>query len=376
MSTRKPAVRFEGRPAASAPTPIPVSRRTRNRLAALALAALLVLVWQVPSLLKFLLGGSALAIVLSFPTRLLSRVMPRWLAIALSFLLLAALAVTAFIGVVPILLDQLGTLVNAIPGIAERIGKQLPRLIERAGAQDLLPLPVNEYLDNARRDLLAAVQDLARRLLGAILPFVAGAVGGAMSLFGFIFIAVYLLADARKLENWVLRVSPHRYRHDVRDLWNAFSFTLSRYLGGLAVSLGVQGALSAAVLYALGVPYALLLGAWVALTALIPYLGAWIGAVPAVLLALSISLQTAALTAVLFLFIQLLESNILTPRLQGKALDVHPVVVFLSVVLGGELAGLAGIVFAVPVLAVVHVLFEFFRARVTVVPSAGRGAGQ
>lgn len=371
MSTRKPAVRSRGRPASRAPTPIPVSRRTRNRLAALALAALLVLVWQVPSLLKFLLDGSALAIVLSFPTRLLSRVMPRGLAIGLSFVLLAALAVTAFIGVVPILLDQLGALVNAIPGIAERIGKQLPRLIERSGAQDLLPLPVNEYLDNARRDLLAAIQDLARRLLGAILPFVAGAVGGAMSLFGFIFIAVYLLADARKLEHWVLRVAPHRYRHDVRDLWNGFSFTLSRYLGGLAVSLGVQGALSAAVLSALGVPYALLLGAWVALTALIPYLGAWVGAIPAVLLALSISLQTALLTAVLFLFIQLLESNILTPRLQGRALHVHPVIVFLAVVLGGELAGLAGIVFAVPLLAVVQVLFQFFRARIQVAAPAG-----
>lgn len=368
---RRAAGRAGGRPSTGRPTPIPVSRRTRNLLAALALAGLVLLVWQVPSLLKFLLGGAALAIVLSFPTRFLSRAMPRWLAILLSFLLLAALAITAFIGVVPILLDQLGALINAIPGIAERIGKQLPRLIERSGAQDLLPLPVNEYLDNAKRDLLAAIQDLARRLLGAILPFVAGAVGGAMSLFGVIFIAVYLLADARKLENWVLRASPHRYRRDVRDLWNGFSFTLSRYLGGLAVSLGVQGVLSAAVLSALGVPYALLLGAWVALTALIPYLGAWVGAIPAVLLALSISLQTAALTAVLFLVIQLLESNILTPRLQGKALNVHPVIIFLSVVLGGELAGLAGIVFAVPVLAVLHVLFEFLRARIRVAAPAG-----
>lgn len=369
------SMRNKSRPSTSTPTPIRISRRTRNLLAALALAALVVLVWQVPSLLKFAVGGSALAIVLSFPTRLLARVMPRWLAIALSFLLLAALGITAFIGVVPILLDQLGTLVNALPAIAERIDRQLPRLIERSGAESLLPLPVNEFIDQAKADVLAGIQDLARRVLGAVLPFLASAVGGAITLFGLIFIAAYLLADARKLEHWVLRVAPHRYRRDVRDLWNAFSFTLSRYLGGLAVSLGVQGALSAAVLSALDVPYALLLGAWVALTALIPYLGAWIGAIPAVLLALSISLQTALLTSVLFLFIQLLESNLLTPRLQGKALDVHPVIVFLSVVLGGELAGIAGIVFAVPVLAVVHVLFAFFRARVRVAPSAGQSAG-
>jgi predicted PurR-regulated permease PerM len=230
----------------------------------------------------------------------------------------------------------------------------------------LLPLPVDEFIENAKGDFLNAIQNLARQLLGEVVPFVASAVSTAITLFGIIFIAAYLLADARILHRTVLQVSPHHYRRDVRDLWDAFSFTLSRYLGGLAVSLSVQGGLSAVALYVLGVPYALLLGAWVALTALIPYLGAWIGAIPAVLLALSISLQTAVFTGVLFLFIQLLESNLLTPRLQGKALNVHPVIVFLAVVLGAELAGLAGIIFAVPLLAVLHVLFEFFRARVQV----------
>jgi predicted PurR-regulated permease PerM len=366
MPMRKPAVRYKSRPSPSVPTPINISRRTRNMLVAVALVALIVLLWQVPSLLTFALGGAALAIVLSFPARLLSRVMPRWLAILLSFLLLAALAITAFMGVVPILLDQLGTLVNAIPAIAERIDEQLPGLLKRSGAGGLLPLPVNEFIENTKGDLLNAIQNLARRLLGEVVPFVASAVRAAITLFGFIFIAAYLLADARKLLCSVLRVAPHHYRRDVRDLWNAFSFTLSRYLGGLAISLSVQGALSAATLYVLGVPYALLLGAWVALTALIPYLGAWVGAIPAVLLALSISPQTAVLTGGLFLFIHLLESNFLTPRLQGKALHVHPVIVFLAVVVAAELAGLAGIIFAVPVLAVVHVLFEFLRARVRV----------
>lgn len=366
MTTRKLPGRFKRQPATSAPTPIPISRRTRSILVALALVALVVLLWQAPSLPTFALGGTALAIVLSFPVRLLSRIMPRWLAIFLAFLLVAALAVTAFAGVVPILLEQLGALINAIPAISERIDEQLPRLLKRSGADSLLPLPVDEFIERAKGDLLKAIQNLARRLLGEVLPFVASVVSTAITLFGFIFIAAYLLADARKLHCSVLLTSPHHYRRDVRDLWNTFSFTLSRYLGGLAVSLSVQGALSAAALYALDVPYALLLGAWVALTALIPYLGAWIGAIPAVLLALSISLQTAVFTALLFLFIQMLESNLLTPRLQGKALRVHPVIVFLAAVAGAELAGLVGVIFAVPVLAVAHVLFEFFRARVRV----------
>jgi predicted PurR-regulated permease PerM len=111
------------------------------------------------------------------------------------------------------------------------------------------------------------------------------------------------------------------------------------------------------------VPYSLLLGAWVAATALVPYLGAWIGAVPSVLVALSVSLTTALLTAGVFLAIQQLEGNVLTPRIQSRAVRVHPVLVFLSVIPGGQLAGIAGVIFAVPTLAVLPVLYDFFRPR-------------
>ena len=88
--------------------------------------------------------------------------------------------------------------------------------------------------------------------------------------------------DVRRVKAAFLRCAPYRYRPDALELWQSFSYTLSRYLGGLGLSLLIQGALSAAVLYLLGVPYALLLGAWVAVTAIIPYLGAWIGSIPAV----------------------------------------------------------------------------------------------
>ena len=114
-------------------------------------------------------------------------------------------------------------------------------------------------------------------------------------------------------------------------------------------------------------PYAILLGAWVSVTALVPFLGAWIGAVPAVLLTLSVSPTTAVLTAVLFLLIQQLEGNVLTPRIQGQAVRVHPVLVFLAVIAGGELFGIAGVIFAVPAVAVLRVLFDFFRARLRTV---------
>jgi predicted PurR-regulated permease PerM len=134
----------------------------------------------------------------------------------------------------------------------------------------------------------------------------------------------------------------------------------------LGLSLAIQGALSPLALYLLGVPFALLLGFWVALTALIPYLGAFAGAIPAIALALTVSLRTALFTALVFFGIQQLEGNVLTPKIQGDALRVHPIFVFLAVIAGGELAGILGVVFAIPALAVLRVLLDFFRARLRV----------
>jgi predicted PurR-regulated permease PerM len=124
------------------------------------------------------------------------------------------------------------------------------------------------------QDLLNLAQNAAQQVLGSLIGFVSVTFGIALSLFGVLFVAVYLLANVRQLKVTYLRVAPKRYRRDARELWDSFAFTLSRYLSGLALDMSIQGAISALGLFLLGVPYALLLGAWVSLTAVIPYLGA------------------------------------------------------------------------------------------------------
>jgi predicted PurR-regulated permease PerM len=172
-----------------------------------------------------------------------------------------------------------------------------------------------------------------------------------------------------------LRTVPAHYRRDARDLWNAFGESLSRYLGGLVFVVVIQGVLAFVALYLIGVRYAILLGVWVSVTAIIPYLGAFLGAIPAVIVALVFGSSnfgspttTAILTIVAYILIQQLEGNVLTPRIQGQALHVHPILVLLAVIAGGEIAGLTGVVFAVPALAVLRVFFDFIRVRLRTRP--------
>ncbi|MDQ3523710.1 MAG: AI-2E family transporter [Chloroflexota bacterium] len=132
------------------------------------------------------------------------------------------------------------------------------------------------------------------------------------------------------------------------------------------VSITIQGVMAAIGLWLLGVPYFFVLGIWMAVTAILPYIGAFLGGIPAVIIALTISWQLAVVTIVLYVVINQFEGNLITPRIQGNAVRVHPVMIFIAVLLGNALGGILGAIIAVPTLAIVRVLAEFFWVRLRV----------
>ena len=346
------------------PTPIRISKRTRTALILAAIAMLAYMVYLVPSVLTTFLAGVALALVLSFPVRFFSRFVPRGIAILLSFLLVVGLVVLAAVYLVPFAAEQLVALFRAVPSIAGAAERYLSDALDFLQNRGLIPNDPEEVARRVRNALTNAARTVAGYVFGGALSVVTTTVNVAVTLVGAVFVGAYLLADVRRIEAAWLRAAPHAYREDAKGLWEAFGNTLSRYLGGLGLILLIQGVVSAIGLFFIGVPYALILGAFVSATAIIPYLGAFLGAVPALLVALaSGGLGDAFLTALLFLGVQQLEGNFLTPKIQGDTLHLHPIIVFLGVILGGGLFGILGVVVAVPALAVSRVLFDFFRVR-------------
>ena len=345
------------------PTPIRISKRTALVVALALLATLVLVLWAVPSVLISVVGGFGLALVLSYPVRTLSHLMPRGVAILMSFLALFGVVLLAILILVPLLILQGVSLVRALPDLANNAQRYLLAGLELLDKNGLLPGTTDQVVASIWENLSGSAKDIAGSVLGGTFGVVSGTFSFALSLFGVVFVAAYMLIDVRRFKTAYLLAAPAHYRRDARDLWNAFGLTLSRYLNGLALDLAIQGAISAVALYLIGVPYALVLGAFVSLTALIPYIGAWLGAVPAVIVAFTVSPTAVILTVIVFVVIQQLEGNFLMPKIQGQSLNVHPVLVFLAVIIGGGLAGLVGVLLAVPTLAVLRVLFDFFRAR-------------
>lgn len=348
------------------PTPILISRRTRNLLILAVIIGLVLLIREAQTILTIALGGGYLALILSFPVRLLSRVMPRGVAILITLLTLLGLFVVAILFFVPVLITQLNSLIDAFPDLAAEGERWLRELMRPLQEQGYLSHDTDAVLEDLQTGVMDRASTIAEGLLDDLLGAVTGIFDLGVKAFGIAFVAIYLLIDTRRIKAAYLRVAPAAYRRDALVLWDDFGVSLSRYLGGLSISLLAQGILSGVALWMIGVPYPLLLGLWVSLTAIIPYLGAFLGAIPAVLLGFYISPTTGILTIVLYILIQQIESNLLTPRIQGQAVRVHPIIVLLAVIAGSEIDGLRGAIFAVPTLAVARVLLDFLSVRIRV----------
>jgi predicted PurR-regulated permease PerM len=190
-------------------------------------------------------------------------------------------------------------------------------------------------------------------------------------------VSIYMLLDMPRLRRLVDRRFPPR--PDERSLVLQIEHALASYVRGqiaLSLIIGTSAGLGLYVFAILGVlphaeSYALLFGAWVALTEVIPYLGPWLGAIPALLYALVVHPLSALWVALLFLGIHQLEGHVVVPNVMGTALRLHPLLVIFGLAAGFEIYGLAGALTALPFLAVCRAIWEFFGDRVQLEPWGG-----
>jgi predicted PurR-regulated permease PerM len=205
--------------------------------------------------------------------------------------------------------------------------------------------------------------------------------GTAISIFELVFslvlilvVSIYMLLDMGRLTKAADRRFPPR--PGTPGLILRLEQSLASYVRGqVLVSLTI-GASAGVGLWLLGTlgwapgadKYAVVFGAWVAVTELIPYLGPWLGAIPPVVYELVVNPISALWVVLLFLAIHQIEGHVVVPKFMGSALRLHPLLVIFGLLAGAELYGLAGVFVALPLLAVARELWEFFSERIQLEP--------
>jgi predicted PurR-regulated permease PerM len=313
----------------------------------------------------------------------------RGISVAFVYLAFAAALIAIIWGLATVVVDQTKTAANRFDTYFTVVHGQPPttdadRDVDRLQHWlDTHGLSAIKIQDRGHRWVTQIREKDVTKYTGKVVNFVEGA---AISIGKFLFAAVvvlvvsiYMLLDFSRLAAAIdRRFPPHP---GSEPLLVRMEHAVAGYVKGqflISLIIGASAGIGMWILGALGlVPgadkYALLFGGWVALMELIPYLGPWLGAIPAAIYAVVVHPVSIVWVAILFLVIHQIEGHIVVPNIMGSALRLHPLLVIFGLLAGGEIYGLAGILVALPLLAAARAAYEFFSERVQLEPWAGAG---
>lgn len=318
--------------------------RTRKIFIWLLGLALLLLIWLLRSVLTPFLLAALLAYVLApAVTRLERRGTPLVAAIVVVYVyMLLTLAVLGKL-CLPLFLEQGRNLLDYLPQLAESIQQMLSPL------QNVVQLPELTELLGAygERALLGAAESMPQLFSVILYAFLTPV------------LAFYLLRDRKSLSARGLRLLTVNSRPEFLRVCRDIDRLIRQFLTSYVSVALITGFLSTLFYYAAGVDYPLVLGLLMTIADLIPYFGPVLGALPAVIIALGTSRRLALITVVGLLAIQQLESAVISPRIVGERLGLHPLLVILAVTSGAYLFGLLGAVCAVPLAAALILLLRY-----------------
>lgn len=271
--------------------------------------------------------------------------LPRWAAILIIYSAIVGTVVGIGLLIVPPLIDQ-----------TRELGAELPNLLHRA-QQWLLQrgwitreLTVQEAVQQTPVGSSDAV--------GTVVTAVWKLVGGIFGVVTILILTFYLLVDLDALLRFFIRLFPRPSRDRAHDATHRVTAKVSAWLGGQLLLGAIIGSSAAVGLWLMGVPYFYVLALLAAVGELIPVVGPILSAIPAGLVALTVSPALALGVLIFFIVQQQVENHLLVPKIMSRQVGISPVVVISALLIGGSLLGIVGAILAIPTAAILQVLFE------------------
>jgi predicted PurR-regulated permease PerM len=349
---------------ADTPTPLSVPSTSRDwrrlvliELAFLLVAAFIWLAWQLMlpishTVLLFLLG-IAFAFVLYDPSRYLARRLggKRMLGILVAYLIAFAIVIGALLLLAAPFVQELTKLDIDLPNYIAQAQAQSDA-IDQAAASRGIQLNLSSGVAQSGPALQQSAHTVLHDVIG-----VASAIGDlVMNAVLILVVSAYVLTGVASIQGNVRRAVPVRYRGVHHFVQSSAARVMGSYLRGQLIMAGVIGTLAATGTGLLGLPNFIVLGVLAGMFELVPMFGPILSAIPAVIVALFQPWPTVVWVILFFIVIQQFESNVLGPKIQGHAVGLHPLGAMFALMVGFELAGLLGGLFAVPVAGVIWVL--------------------
>lgn len=292
--------------------------------------------------------------------RLLERrgVGPRGLSLAIVYLFIAVLLFAiGYVGI-PFITDQIRTFFEV----------EVPKLTAyfQGDFKDnfILGPEVYAFLENTIEES-RAIEDTIAGIIGYLTGSLSSTLLGLVTIILILpIMLIFYLKDYELINDSLRSLVPQRYEKSASELGTRFNQTVGAYVRGQLLLMFAIGAAATAAYKFIGLDYFLVFGIIVGITNIIPYFGAIIAMVPVVTFAIiTRGGQFWMLVFLVNIILQFIEGNIFQPVIMGRALEIHPLIIIVSILFFGSLFGTLGVIFASPIAATIRVLIDFYKER-------------
>ncbi|MDP8217579.1 MAG: AI-2E family transporter [Candidatus Theseobacter exili] len=339
------------------------------------------LIWASVKLLGYLsdvLIPFAIAVLLAYLMNplvvlLQKKISNRLVAVLLSLTLVSGVLITLTILIIPAIVNeisQMGSMLSAFvtnANLSAEASKRLPPDLWQAIQNYAESKEVQDFFRT--EDFWNILEAVAKKILPGIWGVIAGTASFFMGLIGLTIIGLYLvflLLDFKKLSAGWQKLIPPNYRESVLGFISDFERAMSRYFRGQATVASIVGIMFALGFWMIGLPLGILLGLFIGLLNMVPYLQI-IGLIPALLLAIMRGLESGSsfwmpvsLTAMVFIVVQSIQDTILVPKIMGRVTGLSPAIILLSLSIWGKLLGIFGLLIALPMTCLLYAYYQRF----------------
>lgn len=274
---------------------------------------------------------------------------PRIFGVLILYLGVLGLAIFILSLIVPFVSQEVGELSQTLPKLIARVSASLEQIKNQSGVFNIVG-QLQGFLDGLSQFL----QESSQSGFG----FLVSIFGGILSFIAIIVISFYLSVMKGGIENFLRSVIPDKYEEYVLNLWHRSERKLGRWFQAQLLLSLIVGLATYIGLSLLGIKFALVLAVLAMILELVPNVGPVLSAIPAVILGFIQSPSLGLWVIVLYVAVQQVENHVLVPLIMGKSLGLNPVVVIISLLIGFKLAGILGMLLAVPVATIIVEFFD------------------
>ena len=289
----------------------------------------------------------------------------RAIATVMVFLSFISLVVLFFVLLIPSFADQINEFIGSAPNVLNNIKNFGENLFDKLN--NIYDYDFTNIKEQLYGGLSNIVSGLTVTLPNKVISIASSIVSGGLNIIFGLFIAFYMLFDFNNVRKHLFNLLPKSIHADEITLTDRLNKTLKSYVQGTLLIMILLFIFQSITLAIAGLSSPMLFGMFCAVTNVIPYIGPYIGGIPAVIVGFTISPATGIFTLLAVVIAQFLESYFLNPIVMSKTMKLHPVTIMIGLLIFGHFFGILGMVLATPIISCIKIIFNFFNEKYEIV---------